>query len=402
MNPRVLVVDDSLTVRMDLEEAFTEAGFAPVPCADLASARRALGQDHFALAILDILLPDGDGIDLLKEIKGNPATADVPVLLLSTEAEVRDRVRGLATGADDYVGKPYDRRYVMDRARELLRPQTRPPEPRAAPLVLVIEDSLTFREELREALEARGYVARTAETGEEGLRLASQLRPNAVVVDGHLPGIDGATVVRRLRSDAALRRIPCLLLTASEEWVDELRSLDAGADMFVRKDEGKEIILARLAAVLRSAVEPAAVEVESPLFGPKRVLAVDDSLTFLHEVTGALRQEEYEVIQAHSGEEALELLAVQPVDCILLDLVMPGLSGEETCRRIKNTSGWQDIPVVILTARKDLDAILGCLNAGADDYVPKSSEFELIKARLRAQLRRKQYEGELHSGENMS
>src|SRR5262245_58171427 len=108
MTSPVLIVDDSLTVRMDLGAAFEEAGFLPPLCASLAEARAAIGKVSFPLVVLDILLPDGDGVDFLKEIKSNPATASVAVLLLSTEVEVRDRVRGLTTGADGYVGKPYD------------------------------------------------------------------------------------------------------------------------------------------------------------------------------------------------------------------------------------------------------------------------------------------------------
>ncbi len=74
----------------------------------------------------------------------------------------------------------------------------------------MIDDSPSVREELKATLESRGYSVRMARTGEEGLRLAVQFRPDAILVDGQLPGIDGATVFRRLRSDAALRamRLP--------------------------------------------------------------------------------------------------------------------------------------------------------------------------------------------------
>src|SRR5579863_5717435 len=108
----ILIVDDSLTVRMDLRETFESVGFATVLSETLAGARAALADQSFSLVVLDVLLPDGDGIDLLREIKGMPAPA-IPVVLLSTEAEVGDRVRGLKTGADDYVGKPYDRNYIL-------------------------------------------------------------------------------------------------------------------------------------------------------------------------------------------------------------------------------------------------------------------------------------------------
>ncbi|HEX4610392.1 MAG TPA: response regulator [Urbifossiella sp.] len=394
MTPRVLIVDDSLTVRMDLEEAFEEAGFLPVPCADLAAARRAVAAGPVALAVLDVLLPDGDGIDLLGELRADPATAATPVLLLSTEADVRDRVRGLAVGADGYLGKPYDRDGVIDRARELVRRRAAPPGAARAPLVLVIDDSPTFREELREALEAAGYAVRTAGTGEEGLRLAAQLRPDGVVVDGQLPGIDGAAVAARLRATPALRHVPCLLLTASGGKGDEVRALDAGADGYVRKEEGTDVVLSRLTTLLRSAVAPTPLARQIAPAGPSRVLAVDDSPTFLDAVARELEAEGYEVLRAGSGEEALRVLAGQPVDCVLLDLVMPGLTGEETCRRIKALPGGRDVPVMILTAHQDQEALLSCLKAGADDYIPKAVEFDVLKGRARAQLRRKQYEGE--------
>ena len=224
MKPGVLIVDDSLTVRMDLGEAFLSAGFANTFCATLADARSALSTTRFSLIILDVLLPDGDGIEFLHEIRTAPGTAGTPVMLLSSELEVKDRVRGLKTGADEYVGKPYDQSYVVARALELLRKKEPGSADERLTTVLIIDDSPTFREELKSVLESSGYSVVTAGTGEEGLRVAVDVRPAAIVVDGVLPGIDGATVISRIRTDAALRRTPCILLTASEELSGELRA----------------------------------------------------------------------------------------------------------------------------------------------------------------------------------
>ena len=394
MKPRILIVDDSLTVRMDLGEAFEVAGFTNTLCSTLSEARGVLLTGSYDLIILDVLLPDGDGIEFLGEIRATSYTAGIPVMLLSSEAEVRDRVRGLNTGADDYVGKPYDQSYVVARARELLRKKETPNESPKSRTVLVIDDSPTFREELKSVLESSGFAVVTAGTGEDGLRAAVDTRPAAIVVDGVLPGIDGATVIRRIRADAVLRSTPCILLTASEERSGELRALDAGADAYVRKEEDTQVILARVTAVLRSAGVPSTVASTASLLGPKRVLTVDDSLTYLHEVAAQLREQGYDVVPAHSGEEALELLSVQTVDCILLDLVMPGLSGQETCRRIKGSAAWRDIPLIMHTALEEQDAMIEGINAGADDYIAKSSDLEVLFARVRAQLRRKQFEDE--------
>jgi len=390
MSASVLVVDDSLTVRMNLTEMLTAAELDVVACADLAEARAALAKDNYSLVILDILLPDGDGIELLREIRATPAAAGTAVMLLSTETEVRDRVRGLTTGADEYVGKPYDPGYVVARARELVRQN----EDEGIPLeetILIVDDSVTFREQLKEVLQEANYRVIVAGSGEEGLRLAADLNPAAAIVDGQLPGIDGATVIRRIRLDAALRTLPCLLLTGSEDLDAEMRALDAGADAFVLKNEDTTVVLARLNAMLRSAGGLLTKQATSSLQSPKKVLAVDDSETYLQQVAEALRADGYEMVLARSGEEALELLAVQPVDCILLDLIMPGLGGRETCRRLKAAPTIRDIPVVMLTAVEDREAMIEGLSAGADDYIAKSSDFQLLRARVLAQIRRKQF-----------
>ncbi len=399
MSDTVLIVDDSLTVRMDLAEAFEAAGFRTLPCATLAEARELMGRESPVVAVLDVVLPDGDGVSLLEEIRNTRPESSIAVLMLSSEAEVKDRIRGLKMGADEYVGKPYDSGYVVAKARELVQARRAyGPDTLSVPAkVLVIDDSVTFREVLRRALESAGYEVVVSGSGEEGLQIAAAGRIRGVVVDGVLPGVDGATVIRRLRLDGALRDVPCVLLSGSSDRAMELQALDAGADAFVRKDEGIERIVARLTVALRRGADAgtAAAKAATSALGPKKILAVDDSVTYLNELASVLRGERYDVVLAHSGEEALELLAVQRVDCILLDLLMPGIGGEEACRRVKGAPFMRDIPLIVMTtldeARRDDRDSLG---AGAADYIQKSSEFEVLKARVRAQLRRKQFEDE--------
>jgi DNA-binding response OmpR family regulator len=256
---RILVLDDSLTVRMNLVEALTEAGQQTTPCATVAEARELLRDNEFDVVILDVLLPDGDGVEFLAEIRADPRTRRLAVLMLSSEEELADRIDGLDADADSYVGKPYDIDYLVAKALELAH---------------------------ADALDPTG---------------------------------------------------------------------------------------------------PA---------GPKRILAVDDSPTYLFRIAELIRDEGYDVLAARSGEEALELLAAQSVDCILLDLMMPGMSGQETCRRVKDEPTVRDVPLIMLTSMEDRETMIDALSAGADDFIAKSAEFGVIAARIRAQLRRKQFEDE--------
>jgi two-component system NtrC family sensor kinase len=387
MTHSVLIVDDSLTVRMDLHEAFEADGFGTVLCSTGGQAREAFSSAVFDVAVLDVMLPDADGLELLTELRATPGRSEVVILLLSSEDEVADRLAGLRTGADEYVGKPYDAGYVVARTRQLLGDR---PEPRAAgrTTVLVVDDSMTFREQLRDLLESEGYAVLTAPSGEEGLRMAADRRPQAVIVDGVMPGIDGATVIRRIRLDPALRDIPCILMTAADDYATELQMLDAGADAFVRKQQNLAIVPAKLNAVLRQSAEQLPIEVTGSLHGPSRVLALTPDRPQLADLVESLRDEGYDVIPVAVAEDAMDLLTEQPVDCIVLGTGLSGDVGRDACRRIKDVPVIGETPVV-MTGETD-DDMLACLAAGADDYVRAGSGAEALRAHVRTQIRRKQ------------
>jgi two-component system, NtrC family, sensor kinase len=381
----ILIVDDSLTVRTDLAQALDGAGFATISCATVADARIALRSQPIALAILDLQLPDGDGGELLAQIRKDFTLGELPVLMLSTEAEVKDRIRGLRGGANDFVGKPYDTDHVVARIRQLIG------APPVHDLVLIIDGGATFCGELSEALTRAGCIPLAAAGGNDGLRLAASARPTAIIIDSVMPDMDGASVIRRLRLDPALRTTPCLLLTGSDDKAAEVSALEAGADGVVRKHD-LGLIVARVRAVLRS-VGPSRGDTSS-LLAPKRILVVDDDPDYRGLLGDRLRKRGYDVVYAASGEQAIELLAVQRVDCILLDRSMAGIGGVETCRRLKASPIVRDTPLLIVTASEQRDAVIEGLGAGADDFVSKSSGFDVLSSRIQAQIRRRQNEDE--------
>lgn len=116
-----------------------------------------------------------------------------------------------------------------------------------------------------------------------------------------------------------------------------------------------------------------------------RVLLIEDDPAVRRGVTLGLRRRGHETEAVGTGEDGLEALAACPPDIVLLDLMLPGMSGLEVCRRIRGTS---QVPIVILSARgDDVDVVVG-LEAGADDYIVKPAGDEVIEARMRAVMRR--------------
>ena len=128
----------------------------------------------------------------------------------------------------------------------------------------------------------------------------------------------------------------------------------------------------------------------------ERIVLIDDSANDLAVTRRFLERHGYDVATALSGEEGLELIARTPQpDAILVDYRMPVMDGFEVARRIKSDPQLQTIPVLMLTGADSAQRVVEGLGAGADDFVAKGSDFEILFARLRALLRVKNYQDQL-------
>ncbi len=118
---------------------------------------------------------------------------------------------------------------------------------------------------------------------------------------------------------------------------------------------------------------------------PTRILFIEDDEAIRETTRVALEDEDYVVDEATTGEEALRIFQRQPADCVLLDLMLPGLSGFDVCRSLRHRS---TVPIIMVTARSDTFDVVAGLEAGADDYVTKPFQPKELAARIRALLRR--------------
>jgi len=119
VKPRVLFVEDETSISGPFSSALAREGFDPVVCGTLEEARVAWAGGSFDLVLLDLMLPDGDGRDLARELRG--AGSEVPIIILTARGTELERVVGLELGADDYVVKPFSGAEVVARMRAVLR-----------------------------------------------------------------------------------------------------------------------------------------------------------------------------------------------------------------------------------------------------------------------------------------
>ena len=117
------------------------------------------------------------------------------------------------------------------------------------------------------------------------------------------------------------------------------------------------------------------------------LLLVDDNPDNLDMLGRRLRKKGYKILSAASGREALQTMAKEPVDLVILDVMMPEMSGLEVVERIRKEPHWKSIPIVMATAKSESEDIVTALDLGADDYVPKPIDVDILLARVRVHLR---------------
>tara|TARA_B100001059_G_C17685617_1_gene502174 strand:+ start:57 stop:743 length:687 start_codon:yes stop_codon:yes gene_type:complete len=117
----ILVIEDEPDIRKNLEYNLAREGFKVSAVGSLSDANETLKNNVFSLILLDLMLPDGSGLDLCKKIKGNPETESIPIIILTAKDDEVDRVVGFELGADDYVTKPFSVRELILRVKAILK-----------------------------------------------------------------------------------------------------------------------------------------------------------------------------------------------------------------------------------------------------------------------------------------
>ena len=257
--------------------------------------------------------------------------------------------------------------------------------------LMLVEDSPTQAARLRRLFEEGGLAVWHVSSAESALEQLEAAAPDVIVLDYHLPGMNGHEFCHQIRLNVNTRAIPVLMLTAEESDAAEMQGLASGADDYVAKSADFDVLLVRVLALLRKRHGTSAVVNIDNRFSRARLLAVDDSPTYLHHIAEELKAERYVVETIGDPVQALARVRESSFDCVLVDFEMPGLDGAEVCRAIR--AGHRDndpeIVLVMLTSHDDKRHMALSFEAGADDYIAKAADMAVTKARIRALLRRK-------------
>jgi signal transduction histidine kinase/DNA-binding response OmpR family regulator/HAMP domain-containing protein len=237
---------------------------------------------------------------------------------------------------------------------------TRPaPEKSVAPsssiLVLCIDDDAEVIDLLRRYLIPEGYSVRGAASGEEGIRLAQELRPAVITLDVMMPEKDGWQVLRELKNNPATKDIPVIIHSIIE---NRPLALSLGAlEVIAKPSEPKEVL---------NVVERACRSKNQP------IMIVDDNQDFADSLKILLETEGYRAVAMYSGENALKEIENINPSLLFLDLLMPGMDGFAVVKQLRSQERWRDLPIVIVTGAEITDGQRKSLNTLTQEFIEKS------------------------------
>jgi signal transduction histidine kinase/DNA-binding response OmpR family regulator len=249
----IVAIDDDPEALQLLMEHLRGSGFTVVPAGDGATGVRLVRELHPAVVTLDVLMPGMDGWQVLGALKADPATAGIPVVVLSF---VDNKALGFSLGAASYLTKPIEREQLLQAVERLA------PGSLENHYALVVEDDPDSRAYMRQVLDPLGMTVVEAPDGQAAIALLDVLgpkRPDLVLLDLGLPHVDGFGVLARLRADERTRDVPVIVVTARDLGPEDLDRLAGVRRVVPKGDLAERLALHDLRALLEELVPGAAL-----------------------------------------------------------------------------------------------------------------------------------------------
>jgi putative two-component system response regulator len=261
--------------------------------------------------------------------------------------------------------------------------------------ILIVEDNSTNMELVTLMLEKAGHRVIQAQDAQVGMQKCRRELPDLVLMDVQLPGMSGLEATAVLKANSATQAIPIIALTAQAMSGDKERCLAAGCDGYLSKPLHYKILWSTVAAQLLSSSKKAQPyhtdRTQSMGTKARTILIVDDERLNCDLLEVMLRHEGYTTTSVTSGVAALKSIERHPPDLILIDVMMPIMSGNEVVKKLKGDPKTKSIPVIIVTSLVSRASKLEALSYGAEEFLTKPVDRAELLLRVRNMLRLKDY-----------
>lgn len=363
----ILVVEDDWVGRQIIETHLSKAGYKVISTASGKQSIIEARQHHPRAIILDLLLPDLSGWQVLQELKQSEVTRDIPVIICSILSE---KERAISLGAVDYIEKPVREKILLEKVRKYVSLQAC-----MECHIVLVDDEQPVLDYLSTVFNGTDFILHQFNDSKDALiYLLTGGFAHAIILDLLMPGMDGFEFLNRLRANQPTSKIPVLIYTAKNMNKEDYKKLNNKYQAILEKSSIKPSMLVEEITQLINEYTVALSDLEA---GGKseeksyRILVAEDNSMNQKIVETFLLSEGHHVSLVKDGQEVIQALEEERFDLILMDMQMPTLDGYETTARIRANKKWKDLPIVALTAYAMKGDEEKCLDAGCNYYLAK-------------------------------
>ncbi|MGQ2965187.1 response regulator [Methylophilus sp.] len=385
-NRLVLIIEDETDFARILYDISHEMQYSCLVAHTAAQGLRLAKAFKPQAILLDIRLPDASGLTVLQQLKEDPETRHIPVHALSA-TEQQDAA--LQLGAIGYAVKPKSRDELKEVFLKLEEKYTQ-----QIKRVLVVEDDARQRQSVIQLLSDEDIEIVAVELGEQALQQLHQQVFDCMIIDLKLPDMKGNQLLQRMSSEHILSFPPVIVYTGRNLTREEEMELRKYSNSIIIKGaRSPERLLDEVTLFLHKVESQLSAEHQSMLktirsrdrvFEGRKILLVDDDVRNIFALTKVLEHKGLNVDIARNGREAIEKLqALDDIDLVLMDIMMPEMDGYEAMREIRKDARYTRLPIIALTAKAMKDDQELCMKAGASDYLAKPVDIDRLQSLLR-------------------
>lgn len=366
---KILVVEDDYATSKLLSNYLTKWGYEPVIVNSAQQALKSIESEPFLAVLMDIVLPDANGFELLKQIREHPNSKNTPVIVCSVETEQQ---KAFLMGAVEYFVKPINYKYLVEvlMSYKLKKDSN----------ILIVDDDVPTLNLMKEAVEQSGFNAIAESHSSKVISLIENMSLDLAIIDLDMPEINGFDLIKMIKSNKNFAKLPIMIYTGKENYQEDLKKIDGLFEELLHKSSANiEDLSETINAMINRYDEPSTPEEIKTKEDEVRILLVEDYKHSQIIVTRLLRKNNFDsIVVVENGVEAVEAVQQQQYDIILMDMQMPVMNGFEATQKIREIPQYKDTPIIALTAFAMKGDREKCLEAGATDYIPKpidSQEF---------------------------
>jgi signal transduction histidine kinase/DNA-binding response OmpR family regulator/CHASE3 domain sensor protein len=385
-----LVIEDDIEFARILYELAHEMDYRCLVALTAAEGVTLAAQFVPDAILLDIKLPDASGMSVLQKLKENATTRHIPIHIVSAT----DRVQvALEQGAVGYMMKPTTREQLGKVFATLESKFTQ-----KLKRVLLVEDDERQRESVKALIAADTVEIIAVDSGDEALRLLKESVFDCMIIDLKLPDIQGHELLEQMSNEGVFSFPPVIVYTGQSLTRKEEAQLQKYArSIIIKGARSPERLLDEVTLFLHKVESELPTERQAMLrhvrardraLEGRKILVVDDDVRNIFALTSAIEQRGADVEIARDGVEALQKIeALDDIDLVLMDVMMPNMDGLEATRRIRamgvNDARFQKLPIIGITAKAMRDDQEQCLSAGMSDYLAKPLDLDRLYSLLR-------------------